>query len=192
MSEASGNAEAFLERGREVHASAAERRSEAEEDSGDERNSDGEEKNAGIEASGEGKRPRLVARDERKNRVRSPIRESNAEDASHGGEDDAFGEELAHDARAARSEGEAKSHLLLTSSGASEHEAGDIGAGNKQDDADGAHQDIEGIGEACPRADEPGLRVDESDLGIISGLGKRSCGSLSRGRRGRRLRCVCA
>ena len=52
----------------------------------------------------------------------------------------AFGEELAHDAPAPGAEGQPQGHLALARRGARQEQAGDVGAGDQQHDADDGHQ----------------------------------------------------
>ena len=58
-------------------------------------------------------------------------------------EHDAFGEQLADDACAARAHGGADGEFTLAAGGADEQKIGDVGAGDEQNEADGAEQDEE-------------------------------------------------
>ena len=55
-----------------------------------------------------------------------------ADKATNTAQEDAFGENLAEDAAASRSEGHAHGHIAALRSGAGQHQVGDVGAGDQQ------------------------------------------------------------
>ena len=61
--------------------------------------------------------------------------EDESEDTSGDGEQNAFREQLADDARAARSHGGTNGEFTLASCSADEQEIGDVGAGDEEDEA---------------------------------------------------------
>ncbi len=66
-----------------------------------------------------------------------------AEESSGDGEERGFDEELAKKARACGSEGHADGDLALASAGAGEHEVGEVGAGDEEDETGDAEEDPE-------------------------------------------------
>ena len=72
------------------------------------------------------------------------VGEARAEGSAGEGEDQAFEQKFAGDAAPAGAEGGADGEFLAAAVGAHEEEVGDVGAGNQQDHADGAHEDPEG------------------------------------------------
>ena len=72
----------------------------------------------------------------------SPVGEENSQDAAKQREQHAFRQKLADNAHASGAESEAHRHFLATRGGAGEHQAGDVGAGDEQDDSDREHQDV--------------------------------------------------
>ncbi len=70
--------------------------------------------------------------------------QGDAEHAAHGGERDAFGEQSAEEALARGAKGGADGDFFLARGGASHQEVRDIGAGDEQDETDGAEKQPEG------------------------------------------------
>ena len=73
------------------------------------------------------------------------VAEDEAEDAAGQREDDAFGQQLTDDARAARAHGGANGEFTLAAGCAHEQKVGDVGAGDEENEADRAEQDEEGL-----------------------------------------------
>ena len=69
---------ALLQRRRQIHARAAKRRRDAEKYSREQRNRNRESQHAHVDARRKSQRPRLIARNERNNRVRAPVRKQNS------------------------------------------------------------------------------------------------------------------
>ena len=114
------------------------RRSEAEENARRDREHDGEEQDARID--GDRAQARHVFRLQRLNPAHAGGRHHDAEQAADRREEDALGQELLQQPAAARAQRRADRELFLTSEGAREQQVGDVGAGDQQDEADGAEQ----------------------------------------------------
>ena len=72
--------------------------------------------------------------------MRSPVGEQQSGGGAEQRQHAALGEELREDAAASGAERDAHGDLALPRFGAGEHEAGDVGAGDEQHEADGAEQ----------------------------------------------------
>ena len=78
-------------------------------------------------------------------RAAGPPGEEDADRAAGQGEDQAFGNQLAHQQEAAGAHSQADRDLLLPADGAGEKEVGDVGAGDEQQQADDSEKDEERI-----------------------------------------------
>src|SRR5262249_20141856 len=72
-----------------------------------------------------------------------PNSKEQAERGAQGGQQHAFGQQLAHGTPAPPADCSANSHLLFTDRYARQQKIGDIGAGNQQNTANGAEQQIQ-------------------------------------------------
>jgi hypothetical protein len=81
----------------------------------------------------------------------------------------ALRQKLAENPRAPGAERQAHRHFLLPRGGSSEHQPGDVGASNQQNDSDGEHQEIQRIRVAGSVAGEAGLRGYQAQLRIVGG-----------------------
>ena len=139
---ASGDgAAADANRAFEISNGNAEGGSEAEEKTAGERNTDGEKEHACVEMNFFGARE--AAGPERDEGVNSDGGNSESEKAAADAEDGAFGEALADEASAAGAESDAHGEFAFTGDGAREEQAGDIDAGDEEDEADGGEEQPE-------------------------------------------------
>ena len=127
----------------EVHARGLPCGSAAEENSREHGGGDGEEQDGSVEAD-VGFSGKSEGRHERHDGFEEGPRERDAEHAAHGGKRDAFGEKLAEEALARGAEGSADGDFFLARGGASHQEVRDVGAGDEQDEGDGAEKQPEG------------------------------------------------
>jgi GNAT superfamily N-acetyltransferase len=127
-----------LERLLQVAGGHAEAGDEAEEDGGEDGDEDGPAESGAVDVQraeqrqGDGS---LMASQAREWRRDQP------QDGSRAGEDEAFGEQLAHDAGAAGAESGAHGELLGAGGGAGEKQVGEVDAGDEQDAADSGPED---------------------------------------------------
>ena len=70
-------------------------------------------------------------------RLHDPPRDDDAKRGPHHRQDQAFDQELTHEAPAAGAERRPHGNLALTSAGASEQQVGDVGAGDEEHDSHG-------------------------------------------------------
>ena len=108
--------------------------------------------------------PRNTGRLEPDQHVDAPDRQQQPETAADDAEDDAFGEELADEAAAGGAERAAHRHLAFARRRAREQQVGDVGAGDQQDEADGAEKHQHGL------ADVADHRLVERDRGEVEPL----------------------
>ena len=103
--------------------------------------------------------------------------EQEAEDCACAGEDQAFSEQLAHDASAAGAESAAHGEFLGAGGGAGEQQVGEIDAGDEQDGADGGPEDDQ---RPAQFAADVVLERDGNDAAFDSMLGiePQDCGYL--------------
>jgi hypothetical protein len=73
----------------------------------------------------------------------SPSRHQHAERPAQDGEKQALGEQLPHHPEAARAQAQPHGYLAAASRGARQQQVGDIGAGDRQDQADHGHQHVD-------------------------------------------------
>lgn len=102
-------------------------------------NADHEAEHAPVERQVE-RRGRAPCCDPRDDDAVGPAREERAECRADEREQDAFGEQLAHDARAARAERHADRDLALARGAARDQQIGDVRARNEEDQGDGRHE----------------------------------------------------
>jgi len=93
--------------------------------------------------------------DEKRERANAPAREHQSQQAAQGREQDRFGEELPHHAQAARAQTEAQRHFAAAPRRARQQQVGDVGAGNRQEQADHRHQHVKRLGILTPQEVEP-------------------------------------
>ena len=104
---------------------------------------------------------------------------------SENGQQQALGEELADEAPASRADREADGDLLSAAGGARQQHAGDIGAGDQQDEADDDQQHAEerGDGHRLRPSAEPFEARDRSDGDVVRPVRDRTAGwRIRRGR----------
>lgn len=101
-----------------------------------------------------------------------PHGDQQAQGASEHADDEAFREHLAHDATAGGAECEANGDLMRARSGPREHEVGDVGAGDQQDEYDRTERELHQKGKVLGGFFADGPR-DESDA--VIGLGVSGC-----------------
>ena len=129
--------------------------SETEEDSGEHGDRSGEGVDAPVEGQDEIGLLPCVDEEFRDGRAAHEVEEY-SEEAAHGGDHEAFGEDLAKDSGAAGAEGEADAHLALTGGCSGEHEVRDVGAGEEENESDEGEQDVEGLREfTCGEVEPP-------------------------------------
>src|SRR5207248_1360579 len=73
--------------------------------------------------------------------------QEDTEQAAGPGEQESFGEDLANQAKPAGTQGDAQRHLALAESRARQEQAGDIGAGDEQEQAHYGHQQQQRLSE---------------------------------------------
>ena len=125
----------------EIDARGAQRGSETEEHGGEEAGGQAEQQHRGVDAD------LIEARDLAAAEGREglgPVPGEHQPGGSTGeSQQNAFGEQLTEQAHARSAEGGAQRDLLDAPGGASQHQVGDIGAGDQQNEADGAEQNPE-------------------------------------------------
>ncbi len=105
---------------------------------------------------------------------RRPTRQQEADEAAQRREDDVLDQQLADEPPSAGAECQAHRELRQPRRRAGEHEVGDIGAGNQQDDRDDRHQDEERLRELLAQVRNAGCGGAEAqlfwnDLGLLAG-----------------------
>src|SRR4029077_20927969 len=120
---------------------------EPEDESGGKRDGEGEGEHDGVDRDvGE---TRQVAEFGGGEGAQGSVSEGESEGSAGEGEDEAFEQEFAGDAAPPGAQGGADGEFLAAAVGAHEEEVGDVGTGNQQDHADGAHEDPEGGGDVA-------------------------------------------
>ncbi len=110
-----------------------------------------------------------VARADGEQSAHADEAEDQAEDTAGDGEQNAFGEQLADDAPAARAHGGPNGEFAFAAGGADQQQIGDVGAGDEQHEAHRSEQDEQG-------------RAHVADDGVAQGLdGKASLRSQASG-----------
>src|SRR5579872_2479707 len=137
-----GAVAAFLQRAVQVRTRGANRREDAENNAGEQRNAESEGKDAPIESDSGAvfPHPRQVGRADGEQRTDAGIAEDRTKHATREREQNAFRQELAHDADGTGSHGGADGELPLSSRGAHEQEIRHVGARDQQDEADGSEE----------------------------------------------------
>jgi hypothetical protein len=115
------------------------RRHGAEEHSGEHRHRKGEQQHRCIDRNL--RRARREPGGERNEQVDADEGEPDAERRAHQGQQRALGDELTHEPATPRTERDAQRQLSLASRDLGEHQVGDVGAGDQQDEAGRAKQD---------------------------------------------------
>jgi len=121
-------------------ADGVERRSEAEEDRRSTDDRDAEEHEAEVHAEFDPARD--IVGHQRDQGAQADLAQGHAENAASDGEHAAFGEEMAYDARARRAQRHADGELPGARLSAHQHQAGDVDAGDEQQNGDSAKQDV--------------------------------------------------
>ena len=137
-----GAVAAFLERGVEVGARGSDGGEQTEENAGKQRDAEGEGEHPPIDADGGAMLADAgnIAGAEGQQAAHADEAEHQSEDPSGDGEQNAFREQLADDARAAGSHGGANGEFTLASCSADQQKIGDIGAGDEKDEAHGSDE----------------------------------------------------
>ena len=159
LAAAGASALAGLERADRVDAGGAHRGKGAKDDAGEPRDRGGEEQHAPVGDDGE--MNRILAGVERRNQQAAQgLRERDAERRSAEGKQAALDEQLRGDAAARCSEGHADGHLALAGAGAGEHQVGQVGAGDEQDQSGDGEQELKrGVVGVAQRADAGACRI---------------------------------
>ena len=119
--------------------------------------------------------------------------EAEAEDGARAGEDQAFREQLAHDAGAACAESAAHGELLGAGGGAGQQQVGEIDAGDEQNDADRGPENDERTAQLAADVVLERHGDDTAILGVVAaGLRDICCSSTCGARRQRHRRCAWA
>ena len=118
--------------------------SQSEEDAGENGEPEGEGEHAQVRSGGE-RKVRGIGKQTEEGAA-GPPGEENSDGAAGDRENEAFGNQLAHQQEAAGAHGKADRDLFLPADGAGEQQVGDIGAGDQQQQADDAEQDQQRIG----------------------------------------------
>src|ERR1051325_258219 len=88
--------------------------------------------------------PRQAVGGQRENRVQSPPADGDTKNAAAEGEHHALGQQLADQSSAFGAKCGADRELATTARGTREEQVGNVGAGDEQDESDGAEHDLEG------------------------------------------------
>jgi hypothetical protein len=147
---ASGNAAAGVDEARDrPGAHRAQRRRDAEDETGDDRHECGEQQHAGVERHVEPLDHTTRGRQAQK-RAGSPDREDRSERAAGQRQQQALGQQLADDASAARADCQARGDFRLPRGAARDQQTAEVAARDQQHE-----QDAERIGKTIAHAGQP-------------------------------------
>ena len=138
-------------------------RNDAEDNPGQKRDRQGEKENARVK----GKINRAIRkkwRAEGPEQFTAPVGDEKTGDAAYEGEQSAFREELADEARTTGAESGAQSKFFFAFGGLREKEIREVHAGDEQHEADYAHEDATGERELGPLVDAEGGLVERVEL----------------------------
>ena len=131
-------ARAFVRGFAEIESRGAKSRGNAEDQAGDDGNQDREQEHRAIEPNREGQR-QTACRNVEKRAERGPSQKQ-TEDAACEGKKDAFGQQLADEASASSTHRSADGYFPATVRSAGQEEIGDVGAGDEQNETNGADE----------------------------------------------------
>ena len=152
----------FLERGADLGFGGGPCGCEAEEDSGEHGDRSGEGVDTPVEGQNEIRLLPSVSKELRDGRAAHEVKEY-SEEAAHGGDHEAFGEDLAENAGAAGAESQADAHLTLARGGTGKHEVGDVSASEEKNESDEGEEDVDGFGELASGVVQPPTAVFEQE-----------------------------
>ena len=118
----------------------------------------------------------LIGEGEREQYVRSGIGDGETEQAAEAGEKNAFGEQLADDAAALRTERRADGHLGAAAHAADEQQIGNVGAGDEKNESGDPLQQVEMILVVVLHVLDAGAAGREHDVRTAENLFARSVG----------------
>ena len=136
---------AFLERNVKIGAGSLHCRNQPEQDAGNKRQHQGEDEHPPIGRDGGAIRSdaRDIARVHGQQRAHAQRRDRQAQNATDRGKQQAFGEQLADNAAAPGADGGSDGDLAGAAHGACQQQAGDVGAGDQEQAAYRAQQNVE-------------------------------------------------
>ena len=161
-------APALTNAGAEANARVLEDRNGSEEDAGE--NGDGESKEEGKAVDADFVDARDAGRGDGYEDAQSGKGKAQADEAAEQTENEAFEEEFAGDAVGTGAKCRADGEFLTAAFDADEEQVGDVGAGDKQDESDRAHEDPEHAADIADNVVFEGTKIG-SDAGVIEEFG---------------------